>query len=177
MVSKKLFWCSDIDGVIVDSRELVLESYARVGIQMPPEAWGHPWQTWLPGAVGSYEAAEKLHKEKTEKYIEVLRSGAAIKAALPFSGILRALERDPACEVYYITGAAELTAITILQELGLNFKNLLAASMTTGDRTAELLKVSPYGTYIDDRIEGQAAADKAGWSFIWAKQGIKNWNA
>lgn len=171
----KLLWCSDIDGVIVDSKELVVESYKYVGIEMPIHAWGHPWQTWLPGTVGSYEKAEQLHKQKTTAYVEVLKSGAAIAAALPFANVLRALERDPMCVVFYVTGASELTAITILQELGLNYKNLIGSSMSTTDRTPELMKLGKTGTYIDDRIEGHSAAEKAGWSFIWAQQESRNW--
>jgi hypothetical protein len=163
-------WCSDIDGVLVDSRSLVIESYKYVGIDMPMQAWGHPWQTWLPSAVGSHEKARELHEKKTEAYIEVLRAGAALKNALPFAEILRALEHDMRARVFYVTGAAKATATVILQELGLNADNLVAASVTTDARKEILESLDSSGVYIDDRIEGKGPAEEAGWDFIWAKQ-------
>jgi FMN phosphatase YigB (HAD superfamily) len=170
MVKQMTIWCSDIDGVLVDSRELVRESYAAVGVEMPVQAWGHPWQTWLPNALGSLEKARELHAEKTKKYVETLKNGAAIKHKLPFADIARALERDPACLVYYVTGAANDTALTILTELGLNHKNLVGHGVSTTEREAVFRKLGSRGVYIDDRIEGQAPAHAAGWDFIWAKQ-------
>jgi phosphoglycolate phosphatase-like HAD superfamily hydrolase len=113
-------WCSDIDGVLIDSKALVRESYKAVGIDMPIEAWGHPWQTWLPAAVGSLELAKQLHNQKTDAYIDVLLSGAVGENALPFAQIARALERDPVTSVYYVTGATNRAAVAILRELGLN---------------------------------------------------------
>jgi FMN phosphatase YigB (HAD superfamily) len=163
-------WCSDIDGVLVDSRELVRESYLAVGIEMPVQAWGHPWQTWLPAAVGSLEKAKELHVEKTKKYVETLKSGAARKHSLPFADIARSLERDPACAVYYVTGAAHDTAVTILNELGLKAENLVGSGVSTSEREAIFRTLGPTGVYIDDRIEGQSPAHAAGWEFIWAKQ-------
>jgi FMN phosphatase YigB (HAD superfamily) len=161
-------WCSDIDGVLVDSRELVRESYAAVGVDMPAQAWGYPWETWLPAAVGSLEKAKELHDEKTRKYVETLKSGAAREYSLPFAGVARSLERDPACTVYYVTGAAHDTAIAILNELGLKAENLVGSGVSTSEREAIFRALGPTGVYIDDRIEGQAPAHAAGWEFVWA---------
>lgn len=169
------FWCCDIDGVIVDSKVLVRESYKAVGIDMPIEAWGHPWKTWLPAAVGSYELAEQLHKKKTDAYVDVLLSGAARESALPFTQIVRALERDRGTKVFYVTGAAHKAAVAILNELGLRVENLLASSVTTAEREQLLKSIADTGVYVDDRIEGQAPAHAAGWRFIWAKQDWQ-WN-
>jgi hypothetical protein len=94
---------------------------------------------------------------------------------LPFAQIARALERDPVTSVYYVTGATKRAAITILRELGLDSRNLIASSATTADREQLLKNLAPSGVYIDDRIEGQAPAHAAGWSFIWAKQDW-SWN-
>lgn len=163
-------WCSDIDGVLVDSRSLVIDSYKYVGVTMPLQAWGHPWQTWLPAVAGSHEEAQRLHDMKTKAYIEVLRGGAAVKNALPFAELLRALEHDMRAQVFYVTGAAKATAIVILQELGLNSDNLVAASATTDSRKEILRSLHVTGVYIDDRIEGKGPAEEAGWDFIWAKQ-------
>lgn len=171
----KQAWCFDIDGVLVDSKVLVRESYKAIGIDMPIEAWGHPWQTWLPAAVGSYELAEELHKKKTDAYVDVLLSGAARESALPFARIVKALERDPATEVFYVTGAAHKAAVAILSELGLNAENLLASSVTTAAREELLKGIAETGVYVDDRIEGQSPAHAAGWRFIWAKQDWQ-WN-
>jgi phosphoglycolate phosphatase-like HAD superfamily hydrolase len=164
------YWCSDIDGVLIDSRELVRESYKHIGVDMPLEAWGHPWNTWLPGAVGSYELAEQLHATKTREYVKVLKSGAVKRNALPFAQIMAALEQRNDTQVFYVTGATQEVADTILSELGLNNHALLASSISTDDRLMIMQNISDTGTYVDDRIEGHRPAMLAGWDFIWAKQ-------
>lgn len=163
-------WLSDIDGVLIDSRELVRESYWRVGISMPLEAWGHPWKTWLPAAVGSYDLAAKLHARKTEEYVDVLKSGAVRKNALPFARIVSALESTSSNSVYYVTGAADEVAKTILTELDLNVDALLGSGVSTDERFGIMRSIDDTGTYIDDRFEGHRPAMLAGWGFIWAKQ-------
>lgn len=169
------YWLSDIDGVLIDSRELVVESYRRIGVNMPLDAWGHPWKTWLPGAVGSYDLAAKLHAKKTEEYVEVLKSGAVRKNALPFAQIAAALESTSTNTVYYVTGAAEPVALTILSELGLKTSNLLGSGVSTDERLRIMRNIHDSGTYIDDRFEGHRPAQLAGWDFIWAKQDW-HWN-
>lgn len=167
------YWCSDIDGVLIDSRELVRQSYRNVGVIMPDEAWGHPWRTWLPDAVGSLDKAESLHARKTEAYIDVLASGAVVEHALPFASIAVALQASPGVRVFYVTGAAEPVAKTILTELGLDPEALLAAGISTDDRLEVLKSIAATGTYIDDRQEGREPALAAGWKFIWAQQEVK----
>jgi FMN phosphatase YigB (HAD superfamily) len=171
MIIKKQTWCFDIDGVLIDSRDIVKESYKKAGVDMPNEAWGHPWQSWLPNVAGSYYEAAQLHSKKTEIYVELLKNdGTARKHALPFAEIARALERDPVTNVYYVTGASNDAATSILKELGLNVQNLVGSSLTTNDRESILKKLDATGVYVDDRIEGQGPALSAGWNFVWAKQ-------
>lgn len=166
------YWCSDIDGVLIDSRELVHESYRRVGVNMPESAWGHPWKTWLPAAVGSYDLAKQLHDEKTKEYIEVLKSGTVPINALPLAHVMTALEQRDDTQVYYVTGASLPVAQIILSELGLNTDALLAAGISTDDRYDIMKTISSSGTYVDDRVEGRYPALRAGWDFVWAKQEI-----
>jgi len=163
-------WCSDIDGVLVNSREMVIESYKLVGVDMPIQAWGQPWHVWLPSAVRSYDVALELHKQKTEAYAEMLKNGAAVSNKLPFAEILMALEKRNGTQVFYVTGAAREAGTAVLWALGLNSKNLVAVNATTQEREGVFRELAPTGVYIDDRIEGQAPATAAGWSFIWAKQ-------
>jgi len=163
-------WCSDIDGVLVNSRHLVREAYKKVGVNMPDEAWGHPWQMWLPSAVGSLEDARRVHSEKTLVYVDVIKSGAALENKLPYADILLALERVFPGDVTYVTGAARDAAEAVLEALGLTPGALLAGSVSTSERVAILKKVAVTGVYIDDRIDGQAPAREAGWKFVWARQ-------
>jgi phosphoglycolate phosphatase-like HAD superfamily hydrolase len=164
------YWCSDIDGVLIDSRELVRESYKHVGVDMPNEAWGHPWKTWLPDAVGSHELATELHERKTSEYVQVLKSGAVQRNALPFARVMSLLERQDDTSVFYVTGATREVAETILSELGLNVENLLAAGVSTDERLEIMQSIAPTGTYVDDRIAGHRPAALAGWNFVWASQ-------
>jgi FMN phosphatase YigB (HAD superfamily) len=171
MTVKRNVWCFDIDGVLIDSRWIVKESYKRAGVDMPNEAWGHPWQTWLPALAGSYDAAVDIHTRKTATYVDTLRTNGVVnRCELPFAMIARALERDVLADVYYVTGASHEAATTILDELGLDSSKLLGSSVTTADRESIFKKLSGRGVYVDDRIEGQVPATAAGWNFIWAKQ-------
>ena len=163
-------WCSDIDGVLVNSRHLVKEAYMRVGVSMPDEAWGHPWQMWLPSVVGSLAEARKVHSEKTLTYVDVIRSGAALENKLPYADVLLALETVFPGDVTYVTGAAHDAAEAVLDSLGLTASALLASSVSTSERTEILRGIASTGVYIDDRIDGQAPAREAGWKFVWARQ-------
>lgn len=165
-----MLWCSDIDGVLVNSRELVRSAYASVGINMPDEAWGHPWLMWLPSMVGSLDEALRIHDEKTAAYVEVIKSGAALENKLPYADIILALEKLYPGQVYYVTGAAQEAAVAILNSLGLNSSALLASSVSAGGRAGIMQRLGKTGVYIDDRIDGQAPAREAGWKFIWARQ-------
>ena len=163
-------WCSDIDGVLVNSRHLVKEAYAKVGVNMPDEAWGHPWQMWLPSVVGSLGDARKAHDEKTLVYVDVIKSGAAVENKLPYADVLLALEAMFPGDVSYVTGAAHDAAEAILESLKLTPSQLLASSVSTSERSAILKSIDETGVYIDDRIDGQAPAREAGWKFVWARQ-------
>ena len=59
----------DVDGVLVDTRELVVQAYRDVGVEMPENAWGLPWHEWLPALVGDDGRAAELHREKTRRYV------------------------------------------------------------------------------------------------------------
>lgn len=163
-------WCSDIDGVLIDSRQLVREAYRKVGVNMPDEAWGHPWQMWLPSVTGSLENARKAHSAKTLAYVDVIRGGAALENKLPYADILLSLEAMFPGDVTYVTGAAKDAADAILEALNLNPKALLACSVSTAERVDILRSIADTGVYIDDRIDGQAPAREAGWKFVWARQ-------
>lgn len=163
-------WCSDIDGVLVNSRHLVREAYSKVGVNMPDEAWGHPWQMWLPSVTGSLENARKAHSEKTLVYVDVIKNGAALENKLPYADILLSLEAMFPGDVTYVTGAAKDAAEAVLEALRLTPSALLASSVSTSERAAILKEVANTGVYIDDRIDGQAPAREAGWKFVWARQ-------
>lgn len=163
-------WCSDIDGVLVNSRHLVREAYRKVGVNMPDEAWGHPWQMWLPSVTGSLENARKAHSEKTLVYVDVIKAGAALENKLPYADILLSLERMFPGDVTYVTGAAQDAAEAVLEALKLTPSALLAYSVSTGERAGILRDIADTGVYIDDRIDGHAPAREAGWKFVWARQ-------
>lgn len=176
MAERRSIWCFDIDGVLIDSREIVNRSYKRVGVDMPESAWGHPWNTWLPTIVGSYDAAVDVHDRKTAIYTDMLKEdGIVARYELPFASIARALERDAYTDVYYVTGASQRAATTIVDELGLTSKNILGSGVTTADRKIVLKTLGDRGVYVDDRIEGQVPAMAAGWGFIWARQDWPSW--
>lgn len=39
-------WVFDLDGTLVNTYEAVRRAYLEVGVEMPTDAWGQPWQEW-----------------------------------------------------------------------------------------------------------------------------------
>lgn len=149
----------DFDGVLVDSREVVEESYRRAGVEMPKENWGIPGLAWLPE-----ETRAETYRLKSLWYKALI--GAAPE--LPPAQVARLLNPG------LLTGAIP-EASTRVQRLGINFK-WEEYGHSTESKTRVLRSMAP-GIYIDDLPLGAAIARNAGWEFIryWGQPAIELW--
>jgi phosphoglycolate phosphatase-like HAD superfamily hydrolase len=161
-------WAFDIDGVLIDSRELVEQAYLNAGVALPEEAWGVSWRRWLIDLVGSEEEALEVHRRKQESYATLLRiRGSAY--ALPGAALANALI-DVNADVYFVTAASRASALQVLTVLDLPEERLVGTELTTEQRMDLLRDIKTTNesrsyTYIDDRLEGQRIAQDAGWGF------------
>lgn len=150
---KKRLVCFDVDGTIVDTRELNLEAYLSVGVVMPSHAWGLRWQQWLPDVVGDENTAVALHQQKVKNFSEILNNTDLWDKTLPSAEIAREFSRTESIEVQFLTAASLHTAAIILDKLKLRAP--LAANLTIAGKRLHLdhaIQSGEYAsvTYIDD---------------------------
>lgn len=144
-----LFLCSDVDGTIIDSRALVRRAYAEVGVDMPDDAWGRPWNEWLIELVGSARGADLIHNAKIYAYERLLHRADIGELELPAAAVVRdVLSCFGPRSVQYLTAGTYLTARTAVDRLDVDAP--VFGSLTYDGRLAHLLDV-PHGTiYLDD---------------------------
>lgn len=143
----------DVDGTIVNSRELVTKAYEAVGVKMPAYAWGLRWQDWLVDhCEGADELARLLHERKSHEYVKLLTRSDIQRYALPAAQLARhALLNYGVNSVRYLTASTDSTAYSIVSRLG------IAATLTGNlsyDQRRDVLADAPTGTvYLDDNEE------------------------
>jgi hypothetical protein len=142
--------CSDVDGTVVDTRELNRYAYRLAGIEIPDLAWGRTWYEWLPGLVGDLREAVRIHDEKIRVYSELVDECNAGKLALPMTWVLQdatLAELDTCC----LTASSLRTARTLLERL--NVTSPLVASLSYERRLETLrglLRADAPLVYVDD---------------------------
>lgn len=142
----------DVDGTIVDTRELNRRAYAEVGVEYPADAWGVPWQAWLPRVTGYPEhACEVLHRTKVEVYRRELERTDLRELLLPPGRIAHAHLTRGHGSVHYLTGGETLTATVILARLGI--LGPLHGNLTFDQRRRELQLLPANTLYFDDNAE------------------------
>lgn len=141
----------DIDGTLVDTEPLVREAYRLAGVDMPKEAWGRPWQEWLPAFRVGRNAAlrvETVHRRKTAAYLELLRMTPP--TVLPPGRLAQDLVYVGTAEVGFLTGASQRAAEAILDILHLPKDLLLGYSCTLADKVRILGTLDGDVEYYDD---------------------------
>lgn len=161
----------DIDGVLVDTKELVHQAYRDVGVDMPVGAWGKAWTEWLPEASGSPWIAQGVHDLKTKRYIDLLTESPPPR--LSGGEALEIIMSEGLCDVAFATGASRESAALILMQLGVNLDlhtNICGATAPMKTMTLAMLRGSALENdvvYIDDdEVNGRRIARDAGVSFV-----------
>lgn len=130
---------------------------------MPADAWGHPWQDWLPALVGSVPGAIAVHTRKTQTYVRMLTRDLSDQA-LPAVRVAHQLQTDGRT-IGFLTGASSDAAITILSQLDFDPRLIIEASATTQTKTRILMDLGTR-VYVDDMEIGQEIAGAAGAAFV-----------
>lgn len=156
----------DLDGVLVDTHDIVRQAYAEVGVHMPPTAWGKPWREWLIEEMwGDEKEAEQVHAAKNKIYIEKLRHSEPPQ--LPAADVARMLCADDV-PVTIITGASFDAAQFIVVNLRLPMEALAGTSMSELDKVTYLRMIhNDSGVYVDDDTNsGRRIAKAADWQYV-----------
>jgi len=142
----------DVDGTIVNSRELVARAYAAAGVKLPENAWGRRWQDWLVDHLGGdYDRAVEVHRRKTEAYADMLLRTDLRQYALPAARVAAFWRRMCGeTHVRYLTASTPQTAFSIVSRLGIGAT--LHGGLSYEGRLAHL-RAAPAGTiYVDDNM-------------------------
>src|SRR4029077_19825013 len=59
-----MLYCFDLDGTLIDSREVLIEAYRSVGVEPPSDFFVKSWREWLPDP--------ELHRKKNEIYLKII---------------------------------------------------------------------------------------------------------
>lgn len=140
----------DVDGVLVDTREIVRRAYAEVGIELPDRLWGSTWRTWLPELCGGDPLrAQAVHDQKTRSHLDLL--GTSRVATLAGADAARELH-SRGWIVKFITSSTREVVRRTLDSADPSLSGFLAGTDldSTGKRRA-LDAISPAGgVYVDD---------------------------
>lgn len=134
----------DLDGVLADTRELVVRAYADVGVIMPPEVWGRPWHEWLHSVT--------LHAAKTERYVQLIREGALDEHVTSVCGLLQRLQLE-GIPTAILTGASYEAATVFIDRYLCNHAPMLlgySCDMRVKKTALVHLSVKYHVTYVDD---------------------------
>lgn len=108
-----MYYAFDLDGTLVDTKELIIASYKRVGVTPPEDFFGKPWQEWLDD--------EEKHRQKNEVYIAMIPKH--LKPLPLLSLFQRLIVDDGPGGIKYaptiLTAASQIAALAILQHLKL----------------------------------------------------------
>mgnify|MGYP000959187926 CR=1 FL=1 len=134
----------DLDGTLVDTRDAVVTAYAEVGIHMPTQAWGRPWQDWLPGSASlNGRSAKDVHAAKNRVYPACLARLARPTPLLTYAAVKQSS---------VITGASKEAVEAIQQQFNVKL-NVGGYNMTLNDKIYwlnEAYQSAEDCIYIDD---------------------------
>jgi hypothetical protein len=153
----------DIDGVIADTRPLVLQAYEEVGIDPARVQWGKPWHEWLEDVVGDFSRAMDVHQRKNDAYDRLVEEGGLVE--LSATSALHTLHGE--YDIRFLTGASPHAARAVLKAMGFHAPLFLGTGCTTALKAETLMRYAPYGAYLDDNVElGEWIGRVSGWAFL-----------
>lgn len=142
----------DVDGTVLDTRELNRRAYEEVGVTVPEHAWGLRWEAWLPTASGyELEEAALLHRAKVEVYTRLLETTELEPLLLPPGRVARAHLARGFGPVLYFTAGSRSTTTLLLARLGI--LGHVEAELDYDRREKLLTSVPPGSAYVDDRLD------------------------
>lgn len=161
----------DMDGVLVDTHQLVIDAYRQVGVEMPEGAWGKPWHEWLIDYFdGDIPLASDAHTKKTDVYMVWLKQG--MFKPLPPADVITKLYQEW-YPVGVLSGATYSAVGHISKALNIIHKNTtIRAGCSQQNKQEAIARLLLAGktdiVYVDDdKDAGQAITEVSSARFIW----------
>lgn len=155
----------DVDGVLVDSRQAVYESYREAGIEMPDDAWGKPWYQWLPHVTKNPSG---IHELKNAAYLRRIANLPLLSGA----DVAQRLVKDKSCKVAFVTGASRSATEGILRRCNLfphKYTYWTSCDFRQKVRALRYFQSHYWGepmVYVDDQLVGESIATQADVKFL-----------
>lgn len=148
----------DVDGTLVNTRELNRLAYESVGVSIPDDAWGKPWHEWLPRVTGlrSHDACA-LHSTKIKRYEAALIDVNPAELELPPGRLARELSHgDHGQYNVVLLSAGSRTTVNAITRIIDVHPLETHARLPLVDRLGVLTALGS-GVYVDDLAHTTAA--------------------
>lgn len=154
----------DMDGVLLDSRLAVEESYLAAGVRMPSGAWGLPWREWLIEVCnGDEDEAKVVHNAKNALYPAALQEHGRSLPARDL--VLDLFEAKKFVRV--LTGASNQGAFAAMSFLDLPYEIVTVTRLTNREKTLQLISMLQLGydrgMYFDDEFGVEMPSEWESW--------------
>lgn len=157
----------DVDGTLIDNQRIVREAYEDVGVKLTDEQWlncfGKAFSEWLVEYCdGDYQRAWDIHRAKNQRYHELVESLSATADVVLAPTLLAHEMLIQRREIYIVTGASNVAAVTVLQFLGLEMIHpaYVTAALSIEGKISWIQELGTIHIDDDERIvEGLRAAD------------------
>ncbi|MBB5159609.1 hypothetical protein [Saccharopolyspora phatthalungensis] len=157
----------DVDGVLIDTFEIVRRAYAEVGVDLHDQRWGVAWQTWLPEYCDNdLDRARVLHDQKTEAHLDLLTrttvntlAGAQVADSLHSRG----------WTVKFLTAGTRQVVHQTFHAVNPSWLGRLAGTdLTSAGKRQMLGEISAGGgVYVDDNRDlGVAITEDSAWNLV-----------
>jgi phosphoglycolate phosphatase-like HAD superfamily hydrolase len=160
----------DVDGTLIDNQGLVREAYERAGVKLTDEQWaqsfGRTFTEWLVDYCdGDYTEAWSVHRRKNEEYAKLMAVVTLTTQVLPPTLLARHLLRIQQ-EVYFVTGASNVAANTVLNAVGLGDVHpaYITAALSIEDKISWIQELGT--VHVDDDVRIVDGLLEMGYPFI-----------
>lgn len=149
----------DIDGTLIDNKQLVRQAYELAGVKLSDEEWarcfGQPFSHWIiEHCSGNYEEVWRIHREKNRWYHKLLDNlKSDSKRVLPPTELARELLSAQRV-VHFVTGASNVAAASVMDFLGFGTvpPGFVSAALSITEKITCVMRLGAVHIDDDERI-------------------------
>lgn len=147
-----MIYAFDLDGTLVDSHDLILQSYRDVGVEPPSDFFGKSWHEWLTD--------DAKHEAKNRRYLQLIPK----LRTMPLFELFATLVDKTDSEVWVLTGASAAAYHAISNELVFGPTVRAQAEMTIDTKIGLMSKNGPGIMFEDDIRAAERMRKETKWT-------------